>query len=178
MPWRRMGKGGIAPTFLTSVLDRDEWSVSRRGRFTPEKWAPGTHFIRDWPVWTLLSKEISCPFQKSNPGRPTHSPLLYRLSYLVSCVQQKKTKEENNLRFSPVWLADWKLPGHHLPYTQHLLGSSHCTWRTGFSTSHCGAAYQKIELAEATKQCTRLSGKRSSSINESSARDRIPQDCK
>jgi hypothetical protein len=30
-----MGKGGIAPQFLTLALDGDEWSASRRSRFTP-----------------------------------------------------------------------------------------------------------------------------------------------
>jgi hypothetical protein len=29
------GSVGIVPTFLTSALDGGEWSVSRRGRFTP-----------------------------------------------------------------------------------------------------------------------------------------------
>jgi len=38
-----------------------------------------------------------------------------------------------------------------------------------------GAAYQKIELAEATKHYTRLSATQSSSINESSAADRTPR---
>jgi hypothetical protein len=28
------GSGGIAPPFLTSALDGDEWSASRPGRFT------------------------------------------------------------------------------------------------------------------------------------------------
>jgi hypothetical protein len=31
------GNGGIAPPFLTSVLDGGEWSASRLGRFTPGK---------------------------------------------------------------------------------------------------------------------------------------------
>jgi hypothetical protein len=39
------GSGGIAPLFLTSVLDRDEWSVPRPGRLTPGKRASGTHWI-------------------------------------------------------------------------------------------------------------------------------------
>jgi hypothetical protein len=34
--------------FLTSALDRGEWSASRHGRFTPRKGAPGTHWIGGW----------------------------------------------------------------------------------------------------------------------------------
>jgi hypothetical protein len=29
------GSGGIAPPLQTSAIDRDEWSASRPGRFTP-----------------------------------------------------------------------------------------------------------------------------------------------
>jgi hypothetical protein len=35
-------------TFLTSVLDRDEWSVSSSCRFTPGDRAPGAHCIAGW----------------------------------------------------------------------------------------------------------------------------------
>jgi hypothetical protein len=38
------GSGDIAPRFLASVLDGDEWSVSGPGRLI----APGTHFIGGW----------------------------------------------------------------------------------------------------------------------------------
>jgi hypothetical protein len=38
----------MAPSFLTSALDRSEWSPSRPGRFTPGERAPGTHWIGDW----------------------------------------------------------------------------------------------------------------------------------
>jgi hypothetical protein len=39
------GSGGIAPPFLTSVLDGYEWSPSNPGRFTPREIALGTHWI-------------------------------------------------------------------------------------------------------------------------------------
>jgi hypothetical protein len=42
------GSGGVAPPFLTLVLDGGEWSASRPGRFTPEESAPGTHWIGGW----------------------------------------------------------------------------------------------------------------------------------
>jgi hypothetical protein len=35
-------------TFLTSVLDGDEWSASRPGRFTPGEGAHGTHWLGGW----------------------------------------------------------------------------------------------------------------------------------
>jgi hypothetical protein len=39
------GSGSIAPSFLTSALDGDEWSASRPCRYSSEKRAPGTHWI-------------------------------------------------------------------------------------------------------------------------------------
>jgi hypothetical protein len=38
-----VGSGGIAPPFLTSSLDENEWSVCRSGRFNSEEIAIGTH---------------------------------------------------------------------------------------------------------------------------------------
>jgi hypothetical protein len=34
--------------FLTSALDRGEWSASRPGRVTPGERAPGTHWMGGW----------------------------------------------------------------------------------------------------------------------------------
>lgn len=67
-----------------------------------------------------------------------------------------------------------------MPHIPRLLRSLHCTSQTHTHTAHykplwsvlLGAAYQKIELAEATKHYALLSATRSSSINESSAADR------
>jgi hypothetical protein len=36
------GSGGIAPPFLTSAVDGDEWSASRQGYFTSGETAPNT----------------------------------------------------------------------------------------------------------------------------------------
>jgi len=33
-------------TFLTSVVDEDEWTASGHGRFTPREKAPSAHWIR------------------------------------------------------------------------------------------------------------------------------------
>jgi hypothetical protein len=43
-----MGSEGIAPAFLTSALDKDEWSASRPGRYTPGERAPGIYWIGGW----------------------------------------------------------------------------------------------------------------------------------
>jgi hypothetical protein len=43
--WR---SGVIAPPFLTSALDGDEWSNSCPGRFTRRGKIPGTHWIGGW----------------------------------------------------------------------------------------------------------------------------------
>jgi hypothetical protein len=42
------GSGGIAPPFLTSVLDGDDCSASCPGPFTPIGRAPGTNWLGDW----------------------------------------------------------------------------------------------------------------------------------
>jgi hypothetical protein len=42
------GSGDIAPPFLTSALDGDEWSASRPGCYTPGEVAPNTHWIGGW----------------------------------------------------------------------------------------------------------------------------------
>jgi hypothetical protein len=43
--WRNRG---IAPPFLTSALDRGEWSASRPSYFTSGEESPGTHWIGGW----------------------------------------------------------------------------------------------------------------------------------
>jgi hypothetical protein len=75
----------IAPPFLTSELDGGEWSASRPGRITPGEKAPGTRWIEvrvgpraDFDA--VEKREISRPCRESNPGRPSRSPSLYRLS--------------------------------------------------------------------------------------------------
>jgi hypothetical protein len=40
--------GGIAPPFLISALDGDEWSALRPCRFTPGETAPFPHCIGGW----------------------------------------------------------------------------------------------------------------------------------
>jgi hypothetical protein len=42
------GSGGIALPFLTSALDKGEWSASRSGSFTVGERAPGAHWIGGW----------------------------------------------------------------------------------------------------------------------------------
>jgi len=44
-PSRRIGVEVQRHAFLTSVLEKDEWSTSRPGRFTPEERAPDTQWI-------------------------------------------------------------------------------------------------------------------------------------
>jgi hypothetical protein len=80
-----LGSGGIAPPFSTSSLDGDEWSASRPGRFIFGEIAHGTHCIGGWVVSragleAVQWRKTSCLCQELNPGRPAHSPSLYRLS--------------------------------------------------------------------------------------------------
>jgi hypothetical protein len=43
-----MGSGGIAQSFLTSVLEGGEWSALRPWRFTHEERDPSTNWIGGW----------------------------------------------------------------------------------------------------------------------------------
>jgi hypothetical protein len=69
------GRGGIAPPFLTSILDGGERSASRPGLLTPGThcWVgPGAHLD------SVENRKIY-PLQRIEP-RPS-GPSLYRLSY-------------------------------------------------------------------------------------------------
>jgi hypothetical protein len=62
--------GGVAPPFLTSTLDGDEWSASLPGRFTLEERAPRTHCIGGWVgpragLGAVEKRSICCPFRES-----------------------------------------------------------------------------------------------------------------
>jgi hypothetical protein len=75
--------GGIAHAFLTSALDRGEWSVSRPGRFTPSERAPGTHWIRSWvdpgagPNAVVKKKKVPALTGTRNLDHSPHSSVLY-----------------------------------------------------------------------------------------------------
>jgi hypothetical protein len=57
-------------SYFTSTLDRDEWSVSRPGRFTPREKPPNTHSKEaGWtpePILTMRRK-VSFSCKESNP---------------------------------------------------------------------------------------------------------------
>jgi hypothetical protein len=73
--------GGIAPLFLTSIIDGGEWSASWPGRFTARERVTSTHCIGDWMGPRLgidaaeKKEDLHCREWKSN--RPDRSPLLY-----------------------------------------------------------------------------------------------------
>jgi len=55
MPLRRIEVVDYSSTHsLTSALDGGKWSASRPGRFTPKEKAPGTHWIGDNVLSTVL----------------------------------------------------------------------------------------------------------------------------
>jgi hypothetical protein len=68
------GSGAWLHSFLTSALDWDEWSASRRGRFNPRERAAGAH-------WTGLSTSLDCVGKIKSltlsgiPGQPAHNPV-------------------------------------------------------------------------------------------------------
>jgi hypothetical protein len=43
-----MGSGGIAPSFLTSVLHERVWPALRTGGLTPKERDQATHWIEGW----------------------------------------------------------------------------------------------------------------------------------
>jgi len=72
--------------FLTSALERSEWSASRPGYFTPRERAPGTHWIGGWvgpsaSLDAMEKRKIPSPCWESNPGLPACCQSLYWLSY-------------------------------------------------------------------------------------------------
>jgi len=65
---------------LTSVLDGDEWSASRSGRFTHEERYPDFQWLGGWVVPRAgldavmkRKKSLPCPCRESNAGRPARS---------------------------------------------------------------------------------------------------------
>jgi hypothetical protein len=88
-----MESRGIAPVFLSSELDGGDWSTTRPGRYTHrERPPPGTNSIAGWVspragLDDVERRKISYLCWESKPGRPAHSPSLYRLSDLCSQVK-------------------------------------------------------------------------------------------
>jgi hypothetical protein len=70
----------VDPPFLTSALDGDDWSSTCPGGSLPRSTLDRR---LDGPrIWSgRYGEEKILPLQKSNPGHPTRSPSLYRLSY-------------------------------------------------------------------------------------------------
>jgi hypothetical protein len=76
---------------LTSALVGGEWSASRPRRFTPEKGAPSTHWIRGWMDDVEKKKFLPLLALELRPlGRPARSQSLYRLSYPGSSYELKE----------------------------------------------------------------------------------------
>jgi hypothetical protein len=78
--------GCIEPVFVTSALVSD-WSASRPGLFNSREEAAGTCLLASWVVPcshpnAVEKRKISSSYRKSNPGRRTHNPSLYWISYL------------------------------------------------------------------------------------------------
>jgi hypothetical protein len=93
-----MGSGYIDPSFLMSVLVRDEWSASRPGRFIPGVRIPGTYLIRGvvGPRVGLddVEKRKSLTGLELPPlRRPARSESLYWLRYPGSHVYFKINRQ-------------------------------------------------------------------------------------
>jgi hypothetical protein len=69
-------------SFLTSAVDRGEWSPSLPGRLTPgERRSEPTEIVAGWAlqvVWAFWRREKICfPYRKSKPGRRNSSSYKY-----------------------------------------------------------------------------------------------------
>jgi hypothetical protein len=110
--------------------------------FLPQERAPGTHWIGGLVrprvgVGVVQNIQISCPCQKSNPGRPSRSPSLYRLSY-----HWPKKSSVRYLQLSYIYLSlhniisliytYWKLTEVILPHTRSVI----VTWKQICRYSH------------------------------------------
>jgi hypothetical protein len=77
--------------FLTSALDKGEWSASRPGRFITGERAPSTHCIGGWvgPRACLDAGEKSlAPAGNRMPAvQPVASAIQIELSWLLSYIQ-------------------------------------------------------------------------------------------
>jgi hypothetical protein len=79
------GGGGIAPPFLTSVLD-ENWPASRAGHFTSGELVPGTHCIGGWvsgrgglEVYALAKIKKTLPLSETAAVTQPAAYILYRL---------------------------------------------------------------------------------------------------
>jgi hypothetical protein len=64
------GSGGIAPLFLTSAPDGDEWSAPLHCRFFSWETAPCIHWIGGWAglragLDLMEKRKIACPYWES-----------------------------------------------------------------------------------------------------------------
>jgi hypothetical protein len=81
-----MGSGGVAPLFLTLALDGVSSQMHASDILPPGKEIPvciaggGPRAGLD----ALEKRNLSCLCRELNPGRPVHSPLLYRLRLSLS----------------------------------------------------------------------------------------------
>jgi hypothetical protein len=84
--------------FLTSVLDGDKWSASRRSCLIPGERAPGTHWIGGWvgPRAGLGNVEerkfLTLPELKlRDVGLPARNQSLHRLRYhdVALCISDR-----------------------------------------------------------------------------------------
>jgi hypothetical protein len=79
------GSENVAPPFLISALDVGELLASRPGLFTPVERAPGNHWVGGWVASrtgldAVEWRNIFFLCRELNPGLPTRSRSLYRLS--------------------------------------------------------------------------------------------------
>jgi hypothetical protein len=67
---KTLGSGGIAPPFLTLVLDGNELSASRPCRFTPGEIDPGTHWIGGWVGLDFMEKYLTSARNRTEVIQP------------------------------------------------------------------------------------------------------------
>jgi hypothetical protein len=107
--------------FLTSRVDRSEWSASRPDRVNPGERAPDAHWTGGWmgsqTGLDYVRRKKYCPYRNSaiQPTAASHSQSLYRLRYLGSVSDEIEPK-----------IRPWPLPSTSVRI-HGSLSSSHST---------------------------------------------------
>jgi hypothetical protein len=134
-PWRHMGEWRYSSTIL-ALGTRWRWVVSfmllllyPQGK---SSWNPLDRRL-DGPQnrsGCCEEKKISCPWQELNPGHPTHSPMLYQLSYLGSSPVCLKIHTSAPISLSWGWFKKY-------PHSCSCLQKVQDSMMTAGSTEHC-----------------------------------------
>jgi hypothetical protein len=114
-----MGGGGIAPPFLTSALDGDEWSASHNGSLTPRETVPSAQWIGSWvdpkaglgtveKEKSLATAEDRIPAVQPEACHYTDWAILTHTVTVVLCINELNTETVIGCRME-YWIYIWRM---------------------------------------------------------------------